>query len=376
MKIGLMPWHGKVLAFTLLIISLTLSGQEIPGGPGGPGAMEIIVPVGIVEEKEDMEVNNYSGVVLSPQSVRIVSRVSGELLEVGFKDGDQIKQGQLLYRLDDTKYQATVKKIRAMLAQGQARAEYAQKNYERTNALYAKEITTLDALESTQSTLKAMLAAVAETEADLISAEEDLKDCIIRAPIDGMVTTTNYTVGNYLTPSSGPLVNLFQISPVRVRFFISTRDYLDLFGSPESLRTDSRITLVLANGEVYPAEGEIELMSMEANRNTDTVQIYALFDNPEYKLLPNSTVKVTLAKKNSKKLPAIPSSAVMFDTQGAYVWLVENGDMVRKQHVVLGNTDGETQMILSGLSAGAEIVTDGTHKVMNGVMIVPDRQGR
>ena len=373
MKIALMPWRGNVLAFTLLFISLSLLGQGIPGGPG---AMEIIVPVGIVEEKEDLEVNNYSGVVLSPQSVKIVSRVSGELLEVGFKDGDQITKGQVLYRLDDTKYQAVVKKIQAMLAQSQARAEYAQKNYERTNTLYVKEITTLDDLENTQSTLKAMLAAVAENEAELITAEEDLKDCIIRAPIDGMVTTTNYTIGNYLTPSSGPLVNLFQISPVRVRFFISTRDYLDLFGSKECLQTESRVTLTLANGEAYPAEGKIELMSMEANRNTDTVQIYALFDNPDFKLLPNSTVKVTLAKKTSKKLPAIPSAAVMYDSQGAYVWLVENGDVVKKQHVLLGNTDGASQMILSGLTAGAEIVTDGTHKVMDGIKIVPDRQGR
>jgi RND family efflux transporter MFP subunit len=132
----------------------------------------------------------------------------------------------------------------------------------------------------------------------------------------------------------------------------------------------------LANGEAYPAEGKIELMSMEANRNTDTVQIYALFDNPDFKLLPNSTVKVTLAKKTSKKLPAIPSAAVMYDSQGAYVWLVENGDVVKKQHVLLGNTDGASQMILSGLTAGAEIVTDGTHKVMDGIKIVPDRQGR
>ncbi len=370
-------WHGKPLILTITLFSAVALWAQ-GGGPGGPGtsAMKTTVPVGTVAEQDDVETNSYTGIVLSPQSVRIVARVYGELLEIGFKDGDRIQKGQMLYRLDDIKYQAAVKNIQAQIGQCKAKVEYAQKNFDRNNSLYANKAVSLDTLENTESTLNAQQASLAASEADLISAEEDLKNCIIKAPIDGVVATTNYTIGNYLTPSSGTLVNIFQVDPVRVRFSISTRDFLNLFGSLEKLKSEGRITVILSNGVSYPAEGKVELMNMEANRNTDTVQIYALFDNPTRQLLPNSTVTVTLAKKTSKKLPAIPSSSVMHDSKGAYVWLLEKGDKVKKRYVSLGNTDGATQMILSGLNAGDEIVTDGTHKVMDGTEIVPDRKGR
>lgn len=373
MKHNFFSWQVNTLALGCLLLGMPLWGQGITDGTN---TMEIIVPVGTVAEQNDVIVSSYSGIIVSPQSVRIVSRVYGELLELGFKDGDHVKKGQLLYRLDDTKYKAAVKKIKAQLDQSKAKVNYAQKSFDRTDMLYSKNAASLDSKENLQSVLDALQASEQESEAELISAEEDLRNCIIRAPIDGMVTTTNYTPGNYLTPSSGTLVTLFQIDPVRVRFFISNRDFLEHFSSQETLKKDCRVTLSMANGEAYPEEGRFELMNMEANKNTDTVQIYALFANGKHTLLPNSTVTVTLTKKTAKRLPAIPSTAVMHDSHGAYVWLLGKGNIVKKQHVILGNTDGTTQLILSGIKAGEEIVTDGTHKVMDGVKIVPDRKGR
>ena len=117
-------------------------------------------------------------------------------------------------------------------------------------------------------------------------------------------------------------------------------------------------------------------MNYEANQNTDTVQIYALFDNPDAKLIPNSTVTVNLTRKNGKKSPAVPLSAVLHDAAGAYVWLLGEGNQAKKQRIVLGNADGGSQIILAGLKAGDRIVTDGTHKVIEGMEIEPDKRER
>lgn len=368
--------RGLMLAAAAVSFTSTVLFAQGPGGPGGPGGapVKITVPVGRVAEKEDVETNSYTGIVLSPQTVKVVTRITGELLEIGFKDGDRIRKGQLLYRFDDIKYRAAVKNAEAQIAQCKAKVDYAQKSFDRNNSLYDSKAVSLDTVENTQSSLNAQQASLAAAEAELVSAQEDLKYCSIHAPIDGVVATTNYTVGNYLTPNSGTLVTLFQVDPVRVRFAVSTRDYLNLFGSFEQLKKEGRVTVILSNGAVYPHEGTIELLNMEANRNTDTVQVYALFGNPDRHLLPNSTVSVNLAKRSSRKLPSVPSSAIMHDSQGAYVWVLEKGDKVKKRSVELGNTDGMTQMILGGLKNGEEIVTDGTHKVMDGSEIEPDRK--
>jgi len=360
--------------FAVVLLSTSMN-VLLAQGAGGK-VMKITVPVEVVEERNDVESNSYTGIVLPLQMVKIVARVSGELLEVGFKDGSSVKKGQMLYQLDNVKYLAAVKKSEAQVEYCKATVNYAQKSFDRDNKLFAKAMISLDDWENSQSTLHTNQASMSSAEADLISVREDLRNCSISAPIDGIVATTNYTVGNYLTPSSGTLVTILQINPVRVRFAISNRDFLSLFGSFDNLQEKGRITVVLADGSLYPREGRIELMNMEANRNTDTVQIFALFDNPEHQLIVNSTVAVNLTRKNAKKLPAVPPSAILHDSRGAYVWLLDDKSMVEKQYVTLGNTDGSTQMILSGLKVGDSIVTDGTHKVMDGREVEPDRKER
>ncbi len=367
----------KKILVSVVMLSVSSNVFWAQGGGGTNGQiMKCVVPVEVVTERENEENNSYVGIVLPLQVVKIVSIISGELLEVGFKDGSRVIKGQMLYRMDNIKYLAAVKKAEAQVEQCKATVNYAQKSFDRDSTLLGKGMLSQDAWDNSQSTLLTNQASQSIAEADLISAREDLRNCTIIAPIDGIVATTNYTVGNYLTPSSGTLVTIIQVNPVRVRFAISNRDYLNLFGSLDNFKSESGIAIVLADGSPYSGEGTIELMNMEANRNTDTVQIFALFDNPQQQLIPNSTVTVNLTRKNAKKLPAVPASAILHDSRGAYVWLLDDKNMVKKQNVILGNTDGSTQMILSGLKAGDSIVTDGTHKVMVGMEVEPDRKVR
>ena len=173
-----------------------------------------VVGVDKVVAVENMESRRYTGLVMSPSVVNVVPRVSGEILEVGFKDGDIVKKGQVLYRLDPVQYEAAVKNVEAQIAASKARLNYAQNNYNRNEALYDKLAASLDTMESARSALEEEKATLMAAEAELISAKDNLKNTTIVAPMDSLAGVNNFTAGNYITPSSGTLVTLIQISPI------------------------------------------------------------------------------------------------------------------------------------------------------------------
>lgn len=335
------------------------------GGRAMPAAK---VAVGKVAETVDMESRRYTGTVVSQSVVNLVSRVSGEILEVGFKDGSIVRKDQVLYRIDPVQYEAAVKSAEAQIAECKARSEYARSNFERNRLLYESSATSLDNLENSRSTMLASEAALLNAEAQLIIARDNLKNTSIVSPIDGLAGVTQYTVGNYLTPTSGSLVTIIQIQPIRVRFSLSMADLFATFDSLKSMNGDVLVNVKLADGAIHPEVGTVELLNNEANARTDTIQIYANFPNRNCRLIAGSTVSVTLSRKTGKVMPAVPPSAVMHDKQGAYVYLVQNG-RADKQYVVLGNATADAQLITSGLETGQEIIVQGTHKVMPGMAI-------
>ncbi|MEA4861889.1 MAG: efflux RND transporter periplasmic adaptor subunit [Victivallaceae bacterium] len=339
-------------------------------GPGGP-QKAAVVEVGKVVEAEDMDSRRYTGQVVSQASVQIVTRVSGEILEVGFTDGAPVKKGQMLYKLDPIQYEAAVKGCEAKIGESKAKLEYAQNSFDRNNALYKQNAGSKDSMENSRSVLMIAKASLLSAEAELITANDNLKNATIVAPINGIAGVTNYTVGNYITPASGVLVTIIQVQPIRVRFSISTGDYLSMFGSLKELKENSTVKLRLADGSWYDEPGEIELINNEANSRTDTVQIFASFPNKNYKLIAGGTVGVTLSRRVGRTLAAVVPSAVMVDNNGSYVYVVDKDSKAERRPVIIGNATDELQLIKGGLKLGETVVTKGTHKVMPGAPVAP-----
>ena len=348
-------------------------GAAAPKMPAMPVA---VVAVDQVVEMNDLEKRNYTGLIVSKSVVQITPRVSGEILKVGFKDGSLVKKGQVLYKLDPVQYEAAVKGAEAKVAECKARFEYAQNSYKRNSSLYSKQAASRDTMENTKSSLETSRAAVMAAEAELISARDNLKNTTITAPIDGYVGVTNYTLGNYLTPSSGTLVTIIQVQPVRVRFSISSADYLSLFGNFENLKKTASVHLQLSDGRDYSTEGTIELLNNEANKMTDTIQVYATFPNQDFKLLVGSTVRVTLSKKQRKLVTAVVPSAVMHESKGSFVYVVGKGNRVEKRFVIPGNSTPDWQLINAGLKKGETVIVQGTHKTMPGAVVEPRSAGK
>ena len=331
-------------------------------------AAELILPISEVSNMPDYRARNYPGRVVAIQRVDVIPQVSGEILEVCFKNGATVKVGDVLYRLDRVKYEAAVKNAESKLQEMKASAHYAELSYERHKNLMETRAVSLDAVDNALSQRDSSRAAYAAAQAELVAAKDDLDHCTIVAPIAGKLGTTAKTKGNYVSAGSEVLVSLVQIDPVRVRFSIANRELLELFRSKwQTSRDATRIQLVLADGTAYPLEGRAEYMENAADESTDTMQIYAVFDNPDRLLKVGGTVSVTVSSKNGVQRPSIPTTSVLQDVRGPYVWVVGEDGLVERRYIARGDAQENGWLFVEkGLKVGERIVAEGGHKVRKG----------
>ena len=333
---------------------------------------ELVLPVSEVKNLPDHRSKNYPGRVVAIQRVDVIPQVSGEILEVCFKNGSTVKEGDALYRLDRVKYEAAVKNAESKLQEMKANAHYAELSYERHKKLLETRAVSLDAVDNALSQRDSSRAAYAAAQAELVAAKDALAHCTIVAPIAGKVGTTAKTKGNYVSAGAETLVSLVQIDPVRVRFSVANRELLELFRAKwQTDREATRIRLVLADGTEYPLEGRAEYMENAADESTDTMQIYAVFDNPDRLLKVGGTVNVTVSSKKGVPRPSVPSTSVLQDVRGPYVWVVGADGLVERRYIARGDAqDNGWLFVEKGLRVGERIVSEGGHKVRKGDRVV------
>ena len=354
--------NRSALAGAVLLLAATFLHAQMQM-PAPTVALSEVTTVRAVESRR------FTGLLLSPSRVNLVVRVSGELLEVGFKEGDLVQKGQMLYRLDNVRYDAAVKQAGATVEKCKASLDYSESNFNRVKALFDKNVTTKDALEAAQMAYYADKAGLRAAEAALTMAGDDLNNTVVAAPITGKIGVNNFTVGNYLTPSAGVLATVVQLDPIRLSFSISNRDFLTLFGSAQAFVEKAEVTISLADGREYGRKAAFEFFNNEANRATDTRQIYMLLPNPDLDLLPNSTVAVNLTLRDADEQCAIVPSDLMSDEKGSYVYVVGDDGVAQRRDIVTGAYDGKLQVVKSGLKAGERVVSEGTHKVIPGAPV-------
>jgi len=334
-------------------------------------AATLSLPVVEVTEKPDLETVHYPGKVVPIARVDVVPQVSGEILEVLFDNGADVKEGDVLYRLDPVKYEAAVKNAESKLAECKANAKYAELSYERHKKLLETRAVSLDAVDNALSQRDKTRAAHAAAQAELVAARDALKHCTIVAPITGKIGSTAKTRGNYVSAGSLTLVTIVQLSPIRVKFSVSNREVLDFSGGDTGLsHEDVLLKLTLANGKPFSgADGRIEYSDNLSDELTDTLTVYALFDNENLSLVPGGLVTVEVVPKKGVIRPAIPPTAVLQDTQGPYVWTVGEDGSVQRRTIARGRLSGDWLFVEKGLSPGERIVADGAHRVTRGTKI-------
>lgn len=333
-------------------------------------AAEVTVPVYEVVNRPLKVETRLPGRVVPISRVDVVPQVSGEILEVCFENGAIVNEGDTLYRLDPVKYAAAVKNAEAKVQECKANVAYAEQSYNRHKRLLETRAVSLDAVDNALSLRDSSRAAYAAAQADLVYARDNLLHCEIKAPISGKIGSTAMTRGNYAKAGDAPLVSIVQLSPIRVRFSLSNRRFLNLFGGlSRRLREESIASVALANGEAHTGKGAFDYVENTADELTDTIQVFFQYENPDATLRSGGTVTVMLGSKKGEMMPTVPPSAILQDVQGPYVWVLDENNVASRRSVARGDLVGDWVFIEKGVKAGEIIVADGAHKVKRGMTV-------
>ena len=329
----------------------------------------LTLPVAEVKGAVDDRARTFPAKVVAMQRVDLAPEVSGEILEVCCADGAIVNAGDVLFRLNPIRYKSALKNAQAKVAECKSRKIYADSNFARHEK--AKGVSQ-DAVDKTRSDRDVATSALEAAEAELAVAEYNLSHCEVKAPIAGKVGTIRLTKGNYASPEKGALVTITQITPIRVRFSISSADFLTMFqGRSGNLKEKAAVEVILADGSTFGEKGTIDYTENLADESTDTLRVYARFANAERVLRPGGTVGVTVKNRDGVVKPTVLPSAVMQDVQGPYVWVLDDSGKAEKRPIVRGRMTGDLLFVTHGLAVGERVVTDGTHKVAPGDKVTP-----
>ncbi len=304
------------------------------------------------------------------QEVDLLPQVDGYIKEMRFAEGDIVKEGDVLYVLDDERYQAVVNQRKADLEAAKAEERRAARQYKRMQEADERGITQLER-DNAEAASESAKARVLQAKANLVVAEYDLKKAKVIAPISGQIGKTSAHVGDYVAPSKGALARIVQIDPIRVTFPLTDRAYIAWREAQKKGKAmQYRMRLVLADGSAYEQEGTWDFDDNQMSKETATIQMRLKFPNPERLLIPNSYVTLLTDNKTPPKYPSVPQSA-FFDLPGGnlgvYV-VTKDGTAEARPVTTLGVFDG-WRAVTEGLKAGETVVISGVGKIAPGAKV-------
>ena len=369
---------GFLLSFLLVILAVAgvvwwaqhqSAPQQSPGGGRSGSAPMSIVPETV--GKGDIGINlNALGTVTSLATVTIRTQISGYLIKVVFKEGDEVRKGDLLAEIDPRPYEAALAQQRGQLARDEALLKGAQVDLTRYQGLAAQNAVPHQTLD-TQIALVAQDQGLVEADrAAVKAAEVNLNYCRILSPLDGRVGLRLVDQGNYVTPGDASgLVVITQIQPISVLFTVP-EDNLRAIASRLREGATLPATAYDRGGINKIADGTLQTFDSQIDPTTGTIKLRALFPNDSKLLFPNQFVNVRLLVDTHKDVVTMSTAGVQRGVPGTFVYLVNADNAVSVRPVKLGVTDGDGVEVLSGLQPGDRVVIDGADKLRDGAKIV------
>lgn len=329
------------------------------------------VAIETVTEKPYNLPRTYVAHVEAMQEVELQPQVDGYIKQIFFKEGDLVKEGQLLYQLDDERYQAVVNQRKADLEAAEAEARRTERYWERMKSADARGITQLER-DNAEAGAESARAAVLQAKANLVVAEYDCKKARVVAPISGQIGKSSAYVGDYVSPSKGALARIVQIDPIRVSFPLTDREYVAWRGAQAAGNPiDYRTRVQLPDGSIYAYEGAFDYDDNEMSRTTATILMRLKFANPDRLLVPNGYVTVYSDLARPPMYPTVSESAIVDlagGNLGVYV-IDEKTSTVSVRNVKRLSVHDGLAPIAKGLAAGEKVVVSGTRKLYPGCKV-------
>jgi len=339
-----------------------------PGGPGGPDGRPVPVLTNAVSRRDVPIYLDALGTVQAFNTVTVRSQVDGELIEVLFREGQDVKAGDVLAQIDPRTYRAAFEQAQATRDKDQAQLDAARRDLARYVALGDR--VTGQSVDTQRAQVRQLEATVRADEAAISSAKVQLSHTVIAAPIDGRAGLRLVDRGNIVHASDTTgLVTLTQVQPIAVIFTLPQQS---LAAINEQMAQGKRLTVLATQsdgkGGVIDA-GELELVDNQIDQTTGTIKLKAVLPNAERRLWPGGFVTVRLLLDVRRAGLVVPLPAVQRGPQGPYVFRVTPDKTVEMRPVTIGAIESEQALIESGLTEGEVIVTDGVAKLKPGSKI-------
>lgn len=319
----------------------------------------------------------FVGQAKGTEDIDIRARVDGFVESLDFKEGSEVRQGQLLYTIDPREWKARVDEARGQLTRAQAQLTNAEIELGRVRPLAAMNALSQRDLDNSIARQKSAQAEVDAATAQVSNAELNLSFTRVTSPIAGIIGKTQAKVGDYVgrPPNAMILNTVSDLDPILMEFFISEADYLhfiEVYGPEPSKASQLRnLQLILADGAVHSDRGSIDFADRQVDPKTGTILVQASFPNPQKIVKPGAFGRVRFVAGEIKGAILVPQRSVE-ELQGAYrVWTVGPGDKAQVRTVKPGNKVDTLWVIEEGLKPGERVILEGLTKVKPDMVVVP-----
>lgn len=338
------------------------------GGAPADGAPSALVTLATAERQDVPVTVQVNGSVVSLNSVDLRPQVTNTVAAVHVKEGQFVKEGQLLFTLDDRNDQANLARARAQQKRDEATMADLERQYRRSQELLAQNFISKSATDATLSQLEAQRAAVAADRAAVQSAQVALGYATLRAPIAGRIGAVNIYPGTLVQPTLS-LVTITQLDPIAVSFPVPEANLQDLLAAA---RSRAKVE-ALVGGRKEPLSGVLNFVDNTVDPQIGTVRAKAVFDNADQSLWPGQFVGTRITVRTLSGATVVPAAALMMLSDGASLYVVDQAMSAKRRKVQVLYTFG-TRVAVSGVEPGEQVVIEGSQNVRPGGKVRIDRK--
>ena len=354
----------KVMLFAAVAATLVACG----GGGGRPQFGDDEYPVTTAGvSSADMQ-STYPATIKGVQDVEIRPKASGFITQINVKEGQTVGAGQVLFVIDNETAQQQVRQAQAAVNTAQQQCNTAKLTYENTQKLHESRVIGDFELQTSQNSFEVAQAQLAQAQAALASAKEQLSYCYVKSPAAGVVGTLPYKKGA-LVSSQNVLTTVSNNSSMEVYFSVTEKAAMQLQAA--GLQSLPSVKLLLADGTTYGHEGKVTKMSGVIDQATGSVQLIALFQNPERVLKSGGAGTIVIPRQATDAI-IIPQSCVSEVQDKKFIYLLGSDNKVKYSEIkVDAQNDGKSYIVTDGLKTGDKYVTNGITKLSDGMEIKP-----
>jgi membrane fusion protein (multidrug efflux system) len=331
-----------------------------------PAASAPAVSVVPATRKDITPSTTFTGRVEALDKVDLRARVEGYLETRQFAEGGEVQAGQLLFTIEKATYAAEVAQLRATVSRAEASVRLAQIELDRQSELLRRQVAPQQKVDEARAKWGETQADLQRQQAILEQAQINLKYTEIYSPIAGQIGRSKFSVGNFVTPSSGTLATVVSRDPIYVTFPVTQRELLAMRRTAVESGLDprsSRIRVRLADGSFYEQDGTVDFVDIQVSPETDSVTVRAKVANPKRALIDGQLVTVVVETAVPRSALIVPQQALQFDQSGYFVLIVDPESKVKVRPVGIGPAPGGEVEITTGLQEGERVITAGVQKV-------------